>query len=121
MQEENQQDASSSGTIDVTITTTSSSTLAVSTAGVATSNNEEDEEEWDEVVDKTKIDKLKIVNLDNEMDDEMDIIIESKENISHLNKAEGELDVVTTAAVSVTTVDTNTDSNSSNAWKKKSL
>lgn len=109
MQEEFQQDASSSGTIDVTITTTSSSTLA------ATSNNEEDEEEWDEVVDKTKIDKLKIVNLDNEMDDEMDIIIESKENITHLNKAEGEIDVVTTEAVTIATTDTNADSNSSNA------
>ena len=56
------------------------------------------------MVDKTKIDKLKIVNLDNEMDDEMDIIIESKETINHLNKSE--VDAVDVAE--------NTD-NSSNA------
>lgn len=48
--------------------------------------NDDDDEEWDEVVDKTKIDKLKIVNLDNEMDDEMDIIIESKDSITRLNQ-----------------------------------
>jgi len=49
-------------------------------------NDDDDDEEWDEVVDKTKIDKLKIVNLDNEMDDEMDIIIESKDSITRLNQ-----------------------------------
>lgn len=52
------------------------------------SNQDDDDEEWDEVVDKTKIDKLKIVNLDNEMDDDMDMIIESKEAINCINKDE---------------------------------
>lgn len=53
----------------------------------------DDEEEWDEVVDKTKIDKLKIVNLDNDMDDEMDVIIESKDSavhVQHLDKDQDE-------------------------------
>lgn len=51
-------------------------------------DDDDDDDEEDEIIDKTKIDKLKIVNLENEMDDEMDIIIESKAEIGHLNKDE---------------------------------